>query len=311
MAAGCSGTMVRSLALALAGSEGEETELEFSYYSEIDNESCLISVQDCLSETSDSAIDILNPDEPDTESAESFHSPMHIYHGVSNTSTMTGAGPSACLTPVQLQLMQPPMHSTPISTPACRRLMLQESFEERSSESSMIFVQSPDISYCNFMHKNVVADSSLLQSCSTNLIDLPDSYVDCSSSLILIELNSVAHNDIAVETQKHSKENRETGNESKRKSLVTHEDCCNHHCLSHFTASEVTATSEYFKSKGVTDQNQFLLDSFKVMSNQESTNHVICGKPVCKKAYIKILEISEKRYKKIQIIFKMNPSVKI
>ena len=47
------------------------------------------------------------------------------------------------------------------------------------------------------------------------------------------------------------------------------------------------------------------------MSNQESPNHIICGKPVCKKAYIKILEILEKRYKKIQIIFKMNPSVKI
>ena len=124
---------------------------------------------------------------------------------------------------------------------------------------------------------------------------MSDSYVDWSSSLILIALDSVAHNDIAFETEKHSKKSRETGNESKRKSLVTHEDCCNHHCLSHFTASEVTATSEYFKSKGVTDQNQFLLDSLKVMLNQESTNHDICGniiqcKPVVRSLSSKAIE---------------------
>ena len=76
---------------------------------------------------------------------------------------------------------------------------------------------------------------------------------------------------------------------------MTHEDCCNHHCLSHFTASEVTATSEYFKSKGVTDQNQFLLDSLKVMLNQESTNHDICGniiqcKPVVQSLSSKAIE---------------------
>ena len=58
--------------------------------------------------------------------------------------------------------MQLPMHSTPISTPVDRQLVLQESFEERNSESSMIFVQSPDISYCDFAHENVVADNSLL-----------------------------------------------------------------------------------------------------------------------------------------------------
>lgn len=124
---------------------------------------------------------------------------------------------------------------------------------------------------------------------------MSDSYVDWSSSLILIELDSVAHNDIAFETEKHSKKSRETGNENKRKSLVTHEDCCNHYCLSHFTASEVTVTSEYFKSKGVTDQNQFLLDSLKVMLNQESTNHDICGniiqcKPVVRSLSSKAIE---------------------
>ena len=44
MAAGCSGALMRSSALSLAGSESEGTELEFSYYSEIDKEGYLISV---------------------------------------------------------------------------------------------------------------------------------------------------------------------------------------------------------------------------------------------------------------------------
>ena len=121
------------------------------------------------------------------------------------------------------------------------------------------------------------------------MIDLSDSYVDCSDSLILIEPDSIiAHSEFAAETDTHS---REIGNKSKRTSLVTHEDCCSYHCLSYFTASDVITTSEYFKTKSIIDQNQFLLDSFKVMSNQEYTNHIICGKPVCKKAYKNIRDI--------------------
>ena len=94
---------------------------------------------------------------------------------------------------------------------------------------------------------------------------------------------------------------------------MTHEECCSHCCLSHLTASEINSTLEYFKSKNIIEQNKFLLDSFKVISNQlqDTTNHMICGKPVCKKAYIRILEISEKRYYKIQKIFNMNPTIKI
>ena len=109
------------------------------------------------------------------------------------------------------------------------------------------------------------------------MIDLSDSYVDCSDSLILIEPDSIiAHSEFAAETDTHS---REIGNKSKRTSLVTHEDCCSYHCLSYFTASDVITTSEYFKTKSIIDQNQFLLDSF----NQESTNHIICESLCTKK----------------------------
>ena len=188
--------------------------------------------------------------------------------------------------------------------------MFQESFsgeELNSEESSMIIIEPSDTSYCNFTHENVVTDSILLQSSSTSLIDLSDS--DCNGSLILIEPDLSTHTEI-VETDQYLKK-RKIENESARKSLVTHEECCSHCCLSHFTASEVNSTLEYFKSKSNAEQNQFLLDSFRVISNQESTNHIICGKSVCKKAYIRILEISEKRYKKFQKVFKMNPTIKI
>lgn len=73
----------------------------------------------------------------------------------------------------------------------------------------------------------------------------------------------------------------------------------------------VVHTLEYFNSKNITDQNRFLLDSFRVTSNKETIHHIICGKHVCKDAYIRILQISEKRYNHILKLLKTNPTVKI
>ena len=178
-------------------------------------------------------------------------------------------------------------HSTPISTPVKSLISFGASFEELNSESSFT-VQPSD------------TNSALLQSNSTSLIVLSDSTLDCSNdSLILVEPDPFFHT-------KKRKSDSEV-----RKSLVTHEECCICHCLSHFTAAEVNSTLQYFKNKSNVEQNQFLLDSFRVISNEESTNHILCGKLVCKIAYIKILQISEKRYRKFQTIFKRNPSIKI
>ena len=56
------------------------------------------------------------------------------------------------------------------------------------------------------MHENAVADIILLQSCSTTMIDLSDSYVDCNDSLILVEANSVTCSEFAAETDTDSRE---------------------------------------------------------------------------------------------------------
>ena len=101
-------------------------------------------------------------------------------------------------------------------------------------------------------------------------------------------------------------------NASKKKIVeVVQPECCYQFCLLHLTASEISSTLEYFKSKNVTDQNRFLLDSFRVSSNNETTHHIICGKHVCKDAYIRILQISQKRYNHALKLHKANPTVKI
>ena len=139
MAASDSGTLSGSLELALADLEAgdEGAELEFIYYSETENKSCLISaVKSYLPGITDSTIDILSLDKAGSDTAGNFHNFINSSHSISNT--IASASPPACLTPVQLKLMQPPMHSTPMSTHVGRQLMLQESFEERNSESNMI-----------------------------------------------------------------------------------------------------------------------------------------------------------------------------
>ena len=128
-------------------------------------------------------------------------------------------------------------------------------------------------------------------------------------SLIVIEPETVSHD--ADETTESNYTDLLPCYTSKSSStLVTHQKCCAYSCLSYFTASEVGNALRFFKCKNIVEQNQFLLDSFKVISNEESINHLICGKQVCRKAYIQILEISEKRYKKILTVFKANPTVK-
>ena len=99
---------------------------------------------------------------------------------------------------------------------------------------------------------------------------------------------------------------------SKRKLVeVTQPDCCHRYCLLHMTSSEISSTLEHFNSKNVIEQNQFLLDSFRTTFNKETNHHILCGKHVCKNAYIRILQISKKRYNNILTLLKSNPTVKI
>jgi len=181
--------------LGAADSEAE-LELEFSYGE--------VSVANSLPALNEEIIDGKTDINPDETGTGSFHSSLNISQGIS---TSADAGPSACLTPVQLQLLPPPMHSTPISTSVYKQLVFQESFsgeELNSEESSMIIIGPSDTSYCNFTHENVVTDSILLQSSSTSLIDLSDS--DCNGSLILIEPDLNTHTEIVITDQHYKKD---------------------------------------------------------------------------------------------------------
>lgn len=89
-------------------------------------------------------------------------------------------------------------------------------------------------------------------------------------------------------------------------------ECCRCNCLSQFTNSEPLDCLHFFQSKTICDQNQFLISSFQLMSNTGSSHiqHVIKGKAVCKKGYMKMLKISEKRYQRNLKLFQSDPTVK-
>ena len=200
----------------------------------------------------------------------------------------------SCSTPCSLILQHQPMHSTPVSSPCSKQLVYYDSFELETtfgtSSDSIIITQFPnagDVDSFMYNQHDIVSMETTSQ--------YSDNEQSCDSLIVIGPADEVM--DIADVV---SESNRTVHLTVRPKSaLITHQKCCLHSCLSHFTASEVGNASSFFKSKSTVEQNQFLLDSFKVISNEQSTNHAICGKQLCKKAYLQILGISERRYKKV------------
>jgi len=59
--------------------------------------------------------------------------------------------------------------------------------------------------------------------------------------------------------------------------------CCSNHCLTDVDLKPLT----FFASKSTVEQNQFLMDSFNLLSNRANEiQHMIAGKQVCKKGFI-------------------------
>ena len=175
-----------------------------------------------------------------------------------------------------------PLHSTPISTPV-KPLFHAEISAERDDDINDIYLSLDN------------TDSLILFNSEFNSSNYDSE--SAGSSLFL---------------QEPTLEPNPVSGSSKKKILeVAQPDCCHQCCLLHLTSSEISSTLEYFDSKDVIDQNRFLLDSFRATSNQDSIHHIICGKHVCKDAYIRILQISEKRYNHILKLLKTNPTVKI
>lgn len=84
--------------------------------------------------------------------------------------------------------------------------------------------------------------------------------------------------------------------------------CCSNHCLTDVDLKPLAS----FASKSTVEQNQFLMDSFNLLSNQANEiQHMIAGKQVCKKGFILYFKISNKRYNRIFEQFIRNSTVKV
>jgi len=89
---------------------------------------------------------------------------------------------------------------------------------------------------------------------------------------------------------------------SNQVSLLLATACCNKRCLAHFTVVEAEEVKYRFRSKTIAQQNQFLLDSFLITTSVEDSspgNQCIEGKHICSDAFIRLLGISNKRYKRL------------
>jgi len=182
--------------------------------------------------------------------------------------------------PLDLSLI-PDSHSTPISTPLKRTYL--ETYPSHDTVLNSTTINASIDGTDN-------TDDDLLG--NRSYVSLADLSAISNDSLILMEPAILSP-------------------PAKKRATVNCIKCCYQLCLSNLTVSEVDNALQYFNSKSIADQNQFLLDSFRVISNQETTQHIICGKRVCKEAYIRILQISGKRYDRILEVFKSNPTVKM
>ena len=117
-----------------------------------------------------------------------------------------------------------------------------------------------------------------------------DSEVDQEDSLIVVEEPSCT---VPVRNNSHSYK------------------CCNFNCIYKFSEHKIEEFRNFFHSKTTSEQNQFLLNLFQLISDSGSIQHTINGKSVCKNAYIRIFKISEKRYNRIFKLFQRNPTTKI
>ena len=183
-------------------------------------------------------------------------------------------------------LIEIPLHSTPISTPV-KPLFHTETSVDGDDNITMI-----DQDSLHSTNSLVVLNSEVNSfSCS-----------ESSGSFLFLQEPTPELSISPVRSSSGSK---------KKVVEVAQPDCCHQCCLLHLTSSEISSTLEYFNSKNVVEQNRFLVDSFRATSNKEIIHHMICGKHVCKDAYIKILQISEKRYNYTLKLLNTNPTVKI
>ena len=85
--------------------------------------------------------------------------------------------------------------------------------------------------------------------------------------------------------------------------------CCKKKCLNNLSLAELERSRERFNSKSTTEQNQFLLDSFQITGGTSTSPEgeligMIEGKLLCCDAFTSVLNVSQKRYKRLHDHFK-------
>ena len=82
--------------------------------------------------------------------------------------------------------------------------------------------------------------------------------------------------------------------------------CCTRKCLTHLSLAEMERSQKRFCTRTLSEQNQFLLDSFQISrdSSDQELSGMLEGKHLCCEAFTSVLNISQKRYKSLHDQYK-------
>ena len=82
--------------------------------------------------------------------------------------------------------------------------------------------------------------------------------------------------------------------------------CCTLKCLTHLSLAEMERSQKKFCARTLSEQNQFLLDSFQISrdSLEQELSGMLEGKHLCCEAFTSVLNISQKRYKSLHDQYK-------
>ncbi len=84
--------------------------------------------------------------------------------------------------------------------------------------------------------------------------------------------------------------------------------CCRKKCLCYLPQERVSFVRHAFQLRTQSEQRQFLLDSFQLTGQSTAMTHHVAGQQVCTNAFIEILGISRRRYRRVHNQFSVGCS---
>ena len=126
-----------------------------------------------------------------------------------------------------------------------------------------------------------------------------------NTSLTEIEGSNTAHSQATVTPPLNTQSSRSVSQVDLLSST-----CCEHRCLASFSLLEIESWQKTFRNRNKVEQKQFLLDTvnFSVAKGSKSIQYKLSlsGKQVCKYAYLKVFEISEKKLRNVATLLKQD-----